>query len=207
MGEHFASMTEDDWGTPIEIADCVREFYGVPDLDPASDEFRNQTIKAKRILGEAQADPVHGIPIAWGQAKTVFINPPGGMWIHPDLKAAGAKRGPSFVELFWSWSIQHLVAAGDGAELIWVAYNINQLQTLQQANASALALCSICVPSSRVKYLDKTGTPKGGTPSASAIVCLSTREDAAARFAKAFGGLGMVWAPASAMTADDQEAA
>jgi hypothetical protein len=186
MDQHFTQMAQDNWGTPPEIVDRVHAFYGAPDLDPCSDAQRNTLIQAKRWLGAGNADPVIGIPKAWGEAKTLFINPPGGSF---------GKN--TYASLFWAFAVMHLIntCPSDG-ELIWVAYNINQLQTLQRVDPATMAACLVCVPGARVKYLDPSGVAQGGTPSASAILCLSGREDAPERFLKVFNKeWGTVWFP------------
>ncbi len=165
---HFSLMKQDDWGTPRAIAQAANVFFGVPDIDPAL-----------------------GIPANWGSAKRLFINPPGGC--RPDkIDKNGKACGPTFVELFWKRALDQ-IAEFDG-ELIWVAYNINQLQTLQQASDPVVwNYVSVCIPSSRVKYLDKNHAPRSGTPSASAIICVSLQTGAGHRFADAFRSLGAVW--------------
>jgi hypothetical protein len=192
--QHFASMTEDDWGTPLAIVQATHDFFGgPPDLDPASSAERNTVIGARQWLGLEHASAELGIPSFWGDARKIFINPPGG--VRPDgISAKGKPTGPTLASLFWFWAIKHLLRV-DGSELIWVA-NINQLQTLQQISNDGddvWPYVSICVPSSRVKYLDKTHTPRSGTPSASAIVCVSSEPGAGSRFQHAFEPLGNVW--------------
>jgi hypothetical protein len=196
---HFASMTQDNWGTPSDIVRRAHDFLGgPPDLDPASDAERNQVVGAKRWLGLEHMHPRLGIPIDWGDARTIFLNPPGGC--RPDKVTANGKPiGPSFVSLFWKKAIAHLlqVSHEDPTKpvgLVWVAYNINQLQTLQQVDSDALRACCLCVPDVRVKYLDRDNAPRSGTPSASAILGL-TGDPSNGRFDAAFRSLGAVWVP------------
>ncbi len=190
---HFASMKEDNWGTPTAVVGAPHAFFGrPPDLDPASDAFRNETIRAYRWLGLEHIDPSLGIPTDWGNARTLFINPPGGC--RPDkFDKNGKPIGPSYVELFWRFAIDYLSRI-DG-KLIWVAYNINQLQTLQQFSAGGVRVASICVPDRRLRYLDRDGRPRSGTPAASAILCVTSYGDPHPRFAEKFGSIGAVWRP------------
>jgi hypothetical protein len=180
--QHFAQMGNDDWGTPPEIVNAAHVFFdGPPDLDPASSEERNQVVRACRWLGIEHADPALGIPADWGDAHKLFVNPPGGKFGKHTLAT-----------LFWRKAVEQ-IDAYEG-ELIWVAYNINQLQTLQVAlPENLLRVASVCVPKQRVKYLNGEAVPQAGTPSASAIICLSDRSDSLARFRDAFGALGAVW--------------
>ncbi len=168
-GEHFASMKTDDWGTPQEIVDLVHYvFQGPPDLDPCSSERHNKRVNAKRFLGIEDRDPSVGIPTDWGDARKIFINPPGGN--RPDrLSKKGNKwLGPSYVSLFWEQTRMF-----SEQEIIWVCYNIGQLQTLQNKSNTLLSHTSLLVPSKRLQYINKEEKPQNGTPSASAILLLS----------------------------------
>lgn len=181
-GEHFGLMEEENWGTPSNIVEKAREFLGGSiDLDPASDAFRNQTVKAKTWLGLPHVG-ASGIPENWGDAKTVFCNPPGGKH---DRK--------TFVSRFWRKAVEHCSTVE--GKLVWVAYNINQLQTLQQEWAEAVRASCVCIPDLRISYIDRIGVKKSGTPSASAILGLSGDPEDADRFQAIFGSLGAVWIP------------
>lgn len=183
--QHFAQMATGDWGSPQPIVQAAHTFFGqAPDLDPASSAERNRVVQAGDWLGLPHVAAPHEIPprSLWGDAKKIFINPPGG----------GGKR--SFAAQFWDAACEHLIDV-DGSELIWVAYNINQLQTLQQSPwwKDVSPYTAVCVPSLRVKYLDGEHKPRSGTPSASAILCVSSEPDARPRFQHAFSHLGQVW--------------
>lgn len=176
----FGLMGEDNWGTPPEVVEAVHAFYGAPDLDPASDAFRNETVKATRFLGLSDVDPLAGIPTDWGDAETVFINPPGGKF--------GSK---TLANLFWLHAVKH--ASRVDGELIWLGYNINQLQTLQRADDSGVECSMLCVPNHRTPFADRAGKLCGGQPSAQAILVLSAKPDAPDRFRSAFRTLGVCW--------------
>lgn len=176
-GEHFASMESDDWGTPKAIVDLVHTaFEGPPQIDPCSSARHNERIKAVHWLGFEDRDPISGIPVGWGHHKTIFINPPGGC--RPDkLNKKGDKWvGPSYASLFWESAQKALF--GTCNRLIWVAYNINQLQTLSEwkNDFNLLQTSSVLVPSSRVKYVNREDKEQAGTPCASAILLFSLRK-------------------------------
>lgn len=61
-----------EWYTPGKYIEAVREALGDIDLDPASSEQANRTIKAKEIFTEEQ----DGLELDWH--GRVFVNPPYG---------------------------------------------------------------------------------------------------------------------------------
>ncbi len=190
MTDHFKTMNESDWGTPPAITAAARLFQGRIDLDPASSESRNAVVGAAAWLGLPHVDPEIGIPCDWGTARHIFINPPGG------------KHGKiSLAEIFWEALCAHVEETESGS-FVWVAYNINQLQTLQQVNADLMRACCVCIPDLRVKYLDKGGKPVAGTPSASAVLGFAWGEKVSGaavgyceRFEIAFSPIGAVYQP------------
>ncbi len=181
MSDHFKTMKNDDWGTPQEIVEAARLYMGGIDLDPASSAEHNQIIGATRFLGLPDVDPDVGVPTDWRNASKIFINPPGGKF---------GKR--TLVSLFWEHlSIQ--VRTNRNTSFVWVAYNINQLQTLQLVNETLIAHCSLCVPNRRVSYLDETNTPVNGTPSASAIIAYNPQDLYNKLFSDSFSAIGKCW--------------
>lgn len=176
---HFAQNATDDWGTPQFLIDCMHRFFnGPPDLDPASSERHNRRVKAKTFLGLPDVDPVYGIPTSEWSAKKVFCNPPSG-------------RGPmnmTLAQIFWD---DMLKRHKDGAEVFWVAYNINQLQTLQRVTQHALgAPALVWIPSGRIGFVDTEGVEQKSPPGVCAVIILCHGErwdDAIA----CFGGEGM----------------
>lgn len=189
-------MKEDDWGTPRDIAVAARGFMHGMDLDPASSKDRNAVVQADRILRIEDADAQLGIPVEWGKAQAIFINPPGGCRPDKFNPKTGKWSGPTYVSLFWAALAAHL-EENPYAVFTWVAYNINQMQTLQQVDAELLKKCVVCVPSSRVQYLDKASEPVAGTPSASAILgyCSNNGRTNVHMFKQNFARIGAVWGP------------
>lgn len=181
---HFRSMDNDDWGTPLDIVRRAAEFLGGEiELDPASSFERNKVVGAKKWLGKADAR-MTGIPEDWGNAKSLFINPPGG-------KQGSTNK--TLAKVFFRKAVQHCV--DNEARFVWVAYNINQLQTLQREYPEALRSCFLCVPEKRVAYNNANGVPVAGAPGASAILALSGLPDDRDRFCAIFGSLGATWLP------------
>lgn len=181
---HYSKMSDDNWGTPPWIIEAATNFLGKIDLDPASDAFRNRTVRAERFLGLGDVNKHEGIPTEWDQARAVFCNPPGGK-----VRPAWSSKGVSTAGLFWRHLEQHCMLVG-GVSFVWYCYNINQLQVLQRFAPTLFAGTSVCVPSSRVQNIDRTGKARGGTPSAAAILGRGTKEK---NFADAFRKHGVVW--------------
>lgn len=79
-------MSSNEWYTPARYVEAVREvFGGVIDLDPASCEYANRIVQARRIY------TIHdnALEREW-HARSIFCNPPYGR----------TKRGGSNLELF-----------------------------------------------------------------------------------------------------------
>src|SRR5688572_17987036 len=72
------SSASDSWATPADIVERARHVLGgVIDLDPASDSFAQETVRATRYITREE----NGLVTPWhGRAKpgNVFLNPPGG---------------------------------------------------------------------------------------------------------------------------------
>lgn len=117
-----------EWYTPSPFVEAAREVMGGIDLDPASHEEANQTVKAVRFVTEAE----DGLSQQW--SGRVFVNPPGGL-----------------VAEFWLKSI----ASREAEQLIWIGYSLEQLQTLQQIGAVFTPLdFPICVTSKRIAFVE-----------------------------------------------------
>lgn len=71
------SSKNDRWLTPSWITDVANEVLGHIDLDPASEEEANRSVKAKRFINETE----DGLLADWGEwskVRNLFLNPPGG---------------------------------------------------------------------------------------------------------------------------------
>jgi hypothetical protein len=68
----FYGMSEsDEWYTPDFVIDCVHSMFGQVDLDPASSNKANETVKANHILTYED----DGLSHFW-DAEKLFMNPP-----------------------------------------------------------------------------------------------------------------------------------
>ena len=68
---HISRCTGDyEWYTPSEIVEAAREVMGEIDCDPASCDYANQTVKARKYFSKEN----DGRKQQWG--KRVWLNPP-----------------------------------------------------------------------------------------------------------------------------------
>ena len=129
-------MDSADWYTPSAFVEAAREVMGEIDLDPASHEEANRTVKAARFF-TIEDD---GLQQAW--RGRVFVNAPGGKY--------GDTR-QSNVPLFW----RKLVESSGVTQAVWIGYSMEQLQTLQQAGAHVTPLdFPFCIPNTRIAFIE-----------------------------------------------------
>ena len=98
--------------TPAEYVEAGRYALGDIDLDPASCELANRTVRATRFYSAAE----DGLMRPWG--GRVFINPP------------GDPRG-RLIKAFWRRACEHAIFGGPGAAVLWVGFSLEQLRSLQ----------------------------------------------------------------------------
>lgn len=151
------------WGTARELVDLARATLGWIDLDPFTDAAWNATIGADRIItaredafrcawfddGPSAREILAGDLTVWNlprHAATAIVNGPG------DPSGDVIKRAWRLTE----WYHRNGFLAG-GA--IWIAFNVGQLQTLQNAGAPrSLLSFPLLITSSRVRYLESPAT-------------------------------------------------
>ncbi len=127
-----------EWYTPSPFVEAAREVMGGIDLDPASHEQANLTVKADRFF-TAEDD---GLKRPW-RALRIFINPPGGK------NADGKPLVPAFWRHMMSeWAHGHFSAG------IWIGYSLEQLQTLQGVAHFSPLDFPICVTSKRIAFVE-----------------------------------------------------
>lgn len=86
-GRHGNLKGEYEWYTPPEIIEAAREVLGTIDLDPASCEEAQETVKATTFYTEEE----NGLERDW--SGRVFLNPP---FAHPIVKYFAEKLLASF---------------------------------------------------------------------------------------------------------------
>jgi ParB family chromosome partitioning protein len=128
---------ENEWYTPVVFLDAARKAMGRIDLDPASSEVAQRTVKAKRYYTRDD----DGLKQEW--KGRVWMNPP----YAKDL--CGQFVGKLLAE---TGVTQAIVLVNNATETAWAQ------PLLRRASA-------VCFPSSRIRFLspdDKVGSPLQG---------------------------------------------
>lgn len=137
------SMDSPEWYTPSDYVEAARKLMGAIDLDPASHEEANGTVKAAQFF-TIEDD---GLRQTW--RGRIFLNPPGG----------DDQHGGALVPQFWRCLLRENVnamLAEEHFEAVWIGYSLEQLQTLQQS-CKGLAhplQFPMCVPRQRIAFVE-----------------------------------------------------
>jgi rubrerythrin len=153
-----------EWYTPAEYIDAARYVMGSIDLDPASSDVANQTVKAVTYYTIDN----DGLQHEW--FGRVWMNPP---------YASG------FVDKFTEKLTMHY-QDGDIEEAIVLVNNATETTWFQQM--SSVCKC-ICFPRRRVKFIDIDGNPSGAPLQGQAILYMGSNMD---EFANVFSKFGIV---------------
>ena len=126
---HVVNNSKDDeWYTPEQYIEAAREVMGSIDLDPASNDFANETVKASVYYDEAR----NGLEQEWW----------GNIWLNPPYSSALIQQ---FAEkLADSLFKQAIVLVNNATETAW-------FRTLIE-NADAVVF-----PTGRIKYRKRDG--------------------------------------------------
>jgi len=130
---HVAQNTgNNEWYTPPVFIEAVRAVLGKIDLDPASSEIANKTVKAERFYTKED----NGIECEW--YGKVFLNPP---YSQPLIKNFLEKLALSLSE-------------GAVSEAIVLVNNATDTQWFQDIAFHASIFCFV---NKRIKFLDANG--------------------------------------------------
>ncbi len=124
---------ENEWYTPAEYVKAARKVLGSIELDPASSDTAQETVKAERYF---TAD-VDGLAQAW-RADTVFLNPP---YSQPAIW--------DFIDRLVLELIQ-----GNVGSAILLTHNYTDTAWFHRAGEVASA---ICFTRGRIKFVDADG--------------------------------------------------
>ena len=153
---------ENEWYTPSIYVEAARDVLGGFDLDPASSEVANRTVRADRIF-TAQDD---GLAQEW---------PVGAIWCNP----------PYSQPLMGQFATRLAQAARDGSQVIVLVNNATETAWFQIIAAECSA---ICFPKTRIRFLDPDGNT--GAPLQGQAIIYSGSD--VASFTEVFGQFGLV---------------
>lgn len=141
MTQILLQSRSDEWYTPNYLVELARKVLIDIDLDPASCEFANATVRAHRFI-DAEED---GLVANWSNVPVnVFLNPP-----------SGRHKGKSLMKQFWERLLLHR-EAGLLNHCVFVGFSLEQLQVTQNCTVP-IANFPICIPKSRVKFVSPSG--------------------------------------------------
>ena len=167
--ERLSSKT-DVWYTPESIIEKIRiVFDGKIELDPASCDIANLTIKADRYFTKED----NGLDKDW-KAKTVFLNPPGGK--------TGNKSNS---QIWWNKFLSEFLK-GNFQHGIWCGFSVEQLCI----NPTMLNWF-ICFCRRRLKFIPVFPQKERPTHS-NFILLISDDTETIKSFSKEFSSLGKV---------------
>lgn len=198
--------------SPSLIVEAGRAALGGFDLDPASCETANRTVKARDFFTSHS----NGFTREW-YGRT-WLNPPGGRCdaggnvVAPDPEPVKAKRKKGFFYLTdgavdltrpcvgpaqaaakaWWFKLAGEFVAGRVKEAIFVGFSVEIIQTTQVDVPPGLPRAgdgTLCFPARRIAYVRPDGIVGASPPHASVIVYLGPRGD---YFRAAFAPIGLV---------------
>ena len=151
-----------EWYTPAHYVEAARKVMGGIDLDPASSEIANHTVKALRFF---TADD-NGLEQQW--RGRVWMNPP---YAQP-LIAQFIER---MIEQYCANAVtEAIVLVNNATDTAW-------------GQALLKSATSVCFPKARIRFLDPAGNPSGSPLQGQMIVYLGKHRD---RFSQEFAGFG-----------------
>jgi len=154
---------EYEWYTPGEYVEAAKTVMGVIDVDPASSDVANETVKAKKFYTSDNT----GLDKKW--AGNVWMNPP---------------YSQPLVSLFCAAFAEKL----DAGEIKQGCVLINNI-TETSIGQNLMKLCStVCFPAGRIKFLDKNNEPLGAPLQGQMILYFG---DKAKLFIKQFSQFGV----------------
>jgi hypothetical protein len=157
---------EVEWYTPAKYIDMAREVLGGIDLDPASGEIAQKTVRAKKWYSRDDSS----LPHEWH----------GRVWMNPPYSAPLINQ--MMGKLVQEYKAERVTAA------IVLVNNCTEVRWFQEAGAVCQA---ICFPERRIKFLDPEGR-EGGPLQGQAFFYFGPRTSL---FADIFGGIGLIVRP------------
>ena len=155
---------ENEWYSPPDLIEAARQTMGGIDLDPASSEIANKTVKAKKFYSIDD----DGLAHKW--AGRIFMNPP---YAQPLMT--------QFAEMVCTE-----FKANQITQAVVLVNNATETEWFQSMLSMAAAVCFL---KGRVKFLDMKGNPGGAPLQGQAMLYFG---DKVKEFKAAFDGKGQV---------------
>lgn len=160
------SSASNEHYTPPGIVDKARALLGGFDLDPASCDKANETVKAEKIWtidDDGLSKPWYG---------RVFLNPPGGKLKRDGERWIPIKDGPAESSMLVYWKrLTEWWRTGDVPQAFFVAFTLELLRTSQYCDFPAQAFPR-CYPKSRMRYVGPDGKAGGSPTHANMLIWL-----------------------------------
>ncbi len=153
---------ENEWYTPDIYISAARAVLGTIDIDPASSELANKTVKATKYYTK----DIDGVSQEWR----------GKCWMNPPYSTDEIRR---FIEKY-----AESVKSGsvtEGIVLVNNATETNWFSTLISVSAAVVFPCS------RIKFIDKNGVPNGAPLQGQAFLYAGNNPE---KFLEMFTGFG-----------------
>jgi len=125
---------ENEWYTPPQFVESARVVMGSIDLDPASSEIANRTVKSEKYYSKED----NGLDLQWH--GNVWMNPPYAQPLMSQFAEAVAAKHES----------------GEVNQAIVLVNNATETQWWQRMARCASA---VCFPKTRIRFLDPDGNP------------------------------------------------
>lgn len=158
---------QNEWYTPVEYVEAVRDVLGRIALDPASSESANEVVSAQRYFTKTD----DGLSQSW-KARNIFLNPP-------------------YAQPFIAQFIEKMVteaACGNVPEAIVLTHNYTDTAWFHMAEESCDA---ICFTRGRIGFLSPNGD-KAAPTQGQAFFYFGKNVK---RFAERFQSIGFVMVP------------
>lgn len=153
-----------EWYTPAEYIEAAREVMGTIDLDPASSDIAQTTVKAKKFF------TIHDDGLSKKWKGRVWLNPPYASGIIDKFMAMVCRTHET----------------GQVPEAITLTNNATDTAWFQDA---AYVAAAVCFPKGRIRFLNEQNEPKGAPLQGQAILYFGEQVD---EFIESFRKFGTV---------------